>query len=132
MAFARDYIRRRLSDKLADARSPGWLGQSQHSTENARRTTKDTTLVSHPLYVGDLAQAIRERILQHTESNPFYVDEILRSLIHGWIIVRDEASHRWEMPSDASDIPNTSHGVIAVRIGPLDEELKQMLAVGSV
>jgi class 3 adenylate cyclase/predicted ATPase len=50
------------------------------------------TLVGNLLRVEDLPEGLRSRILDHAEGNPFFVEEILRSLIDGGIIVHDEAA----------------------------------------
>jgi predicted ATPase len=47
-------------------------------------------LVRNLLRVEDLPAGFRERVLERAEGNPFYVEEILRSLIDGGILVYDE------------------------------------------
>jgi len=92
------------------------------------------TLVGNLLHVEDLPQELGGRILSHAEGNPFYVEEIIRSLIDGGAIVRDEASGRWQAMEGVADIvlPDTLHGVLMARIDRLQEETKRVLQLASV
>ncbi|MBN1933414.1 MAG: hypothetical protein JW934_02050, partial [Anaerolineae bacterium] len=77
---------------------------------------------------------LRERILDHAEGNPFYVEEIIRSLIDDGSIVRNEAAGRWQATRDVTDIaiPDTLHGVLVARIDRLQQESKRVLQLASV
>jgi ABC-type oligopeptide transport system substrate-binding subunit/class 3 adenylate cyclase len=92
------------------------------------------TLVGNLLRVEGLPQELRERILSHAEGNPFYVEEIIRSLIDDGAIVRDGASGRWQATRSVADIaiPDTLHGVLMARIDRLQEESKRVLQLASV
>jgi predicted ATPase len=91
-------------------------------------------LIGNLLHVTDLPQTLRMRILDHAEGNPLYVEEILRSLIDGRIIIHDASLGQWHTTQDVSDIsiPDTLHGVIAARIDRLPEETKRILRLASV
>ncbi len=92
------------------------------------------TLVGNLLRVEDLPQRLRERILDHAEGNPFYVEEIIRSLMDSEAIARDEATGRWRAARDVTDIaiPDTLHGVLMARIDRLQEETKRVLQMAAV
>ncbi len=87
-----------------------------------------------PELVEGLPQKLEWRILSHAEGNPFYVEEIIRSLIDDGAIVRDEASGRWGVTRDVTDIaiPDTLHGVLMARIDRLQEETKRVLQLAAV
>jgi tetratricopeptide (TPR) repeat protein len=91
-------------------------------------------LVGNLLRVEALPQALRERVLAYGEGNPFYVEEILRSLIDRGAVVHDEVTGRWSATRDVSDlaIPDTLHGVIAARIDRLPGEARHVLQMASV
>jgi ABC-type oligopeptide transport system substrate-binding subunit/class 3 adenylate cyclase len=91
-------------------------------------------LVGNLLRVEGLPQKLRERILSRAEGNPFYVEEIIRSLMNNGAIVRDEATGRWQATQDATDIaiPDTLHGVLMARIDRLQEDTKRVLQVAAV
>ena len=53
-------------------------------------------------------------ILQQAEGNPFYVEEVIRSLMDSGAIARDETTGHWRATRDVADIavPDTLQGVI--------------------
>jgi len=44
-----------------------------------------------------LPQQLKERVLGHAEGNPFYMEEIIRSLIDSEALARDEATGCWQV-----------------------------------
>jgi class 3 adenylate cyclase/predicted ATPase len=96
--------------------------------------SESETLVGNLLRVEALPQELRGRILSHAEGNPFYVEEIIRSLMDSGAIVRDEATGRWQATQEVADIaiPDTLHGVLMARIDRLQEETKWVLQLASV
>ncbi|MBU1751317.1 MAG: AAA family ATPase, partial [Chloroflexi bacterium] len=83
--------------------------------------TESAMLVSHLLRVEDLPPQLREQILNTAEGNPFYVEEVLRTLIDTGAIVHDEATGRWVATRREVDIaiPNTLQGVLMARMDRL-------------
>ncbi|MBN2389674.1 MAG: AAA family ATPase [Anaerolineae bacterium] len=96
--------------------------------------TESTTLVGNLLHIEGLPQALHQRILDHAEGNPFYAEEIIRTLIDGNTIVYDEATGRWQATRDVEAIilPDTLHGVLMARIDRLEQETKRVLQLASV
>jgi oligopeptide transport system substrate-binding protein len=92
------------------------------------------TLVGNLLHVGELPQPLKQRILSRAQGNPFYVEEIVRSLIDDGAVVQDEVTGRWEATRDVVDmpIPDTLHGVLMARIDRLHEEAKRVLQMAAV
>ena len=97
-------------------------------------TAESKTLVRNLLRVEGLPRELRERILSHAEGNPFYVEEIIRSLIDDGVVARDEVTGCWQATRDVADvaIPDTLHGVLMARIDRLQEESKRVLQLASV
>ena len=77
---------------------------------------------------------VREVIVHRAEGNPFFLEEIMRSLIDGGAVVRDTRTGHWKATShiETVTIPDTIQGVIMARVDRLDEELKQVLRSASV
>jgi len=96
--------------------------------------SESETLVGNLLGVEGLPQKLKWRILSHTEGNPFYVEEIIRSLMDSGAIVRDEATGCWVATRDVADIaiPDTLQGVLMARIDRLQEETKRVLQLAAV
>ncbi|MGD2164144.1 MAG: adenylate/guanylate cyclase domain-containing protein [Anaerolineae bacterium] len=92
------------------------------------------TLVGNLLRLEALPKELRGRILSQAEGNPFYMEEIIRSLISAGAIERDETTDRWEAVRDVSEIPlpDTLRGVLMARIDRLREDTKRVLQMASV
>ena len=92
------------------------------------------TLVSNLLGVEGLPETLKSRILGQAEGNPFYVEEVIRSLVDRGAIVQDEASGRWQVTEDVSSIsiPDTLHGILMARIDRLHEEARRVLQLAAV
>ena len=92
------------------------------------------TLVVNLLRVEGLPQKLKWRILSHAEGNPFYVEEIIRSLIDSEAIVWNETRGRWRASWDVTDIaiPDTVHGVLLARIDHLQEDTRRVLQLAAV
>ncbi|HTJ58414.1 MAG TPA: adenylate/guanylate cyclase domain-containing protein [Devosiaceae bacterium] len=90
------------------------------------------TLLGHLLYVEDLPESIRAKILERSEGNPFYLEEVLRSLIDCGQVVR-EAGH-WRATRDIIDakIPETLAGVLSARIDRLPGTTKRVAQTAAV
>ena len=95
---------------------------------------ESATLVYNLLRVEGLPEKLKSHILSHVEGNPFYVEEVIRSLINRGAIVLDEATGRWQATQDVSSIPipDTLHGVLMARIDRLHEETRRVLQLAAV
>ena len=60
------------------------------------------TLVAHLLEVEDLPEKVRDLILTKTEGNPFFVEEVIRSLLDAGLVVRQD--DRWRATREIEDI----------------------------
>jgi len=89
-------------------------------------------LVENLLHVVELPEAIRGRILEQSEGNPFFVEEIIRTLIEEGVLRRE--AERWVAAGDVSRIamPATLRGLIAARIDRLPAAAKAVLQRASV
>ena len=87
--------------------------------------TECTDLMNNLLSIEDLPSRVRQVILQKADGNPFFLEEIMRTLIDRGA-VRPE-NGRWRVTSqiETITIPDTIQGVIMARIDRLDEEVKQ-------
>jgi oligopeptide transport system substrate-binding protein len=91
-------------------------------------------LVGNLLQVEDLAPRLKERILEVAEGNPFYVEEIIGSLLDQDAILWDEVSGHWLAADEAAQIPlpDSLHGVLLARIDRLREDTRRVLQMASV
>ncbi len=93
---------------------------------------EQNTLVDNLLAIADLPDSTRQLILERSEGNPFYLEEIVRSLIDQGAIVR--AGDTWKATRDLTDItiPETLEGVLLARIDRLQEDVRRTLQMASV
>jgi class 3 adenylate cyclase/tetratricopeptide (TPR) repeat protein len=91
-------------------------------------------LIHNLLDIADMPTRLRETIVDKADGNPFFLEEVLRTLIDTGAVQREAASGRWRATAqiETLQIPNTIQGVIMARVDRLDEELKQVLRVASV
>jgi len=98
--------------------------------ETVTRQFVDALLDAEP---NDLGQAFRQTLFHQTSGHALFTVELIHAMKERGDLVRD-GDGRWrEGPSlDWNALPVRVEGVIAERIDRLDEELQEMLTVGSV
>ena len=79
-----------------------------------------------------LPQTLREQILKKVEGNPYFVEEMIRSLIETKQIVRENSHWRIADKDVSLSLPGTLNGVLSARIDRLPEDTKQLLQMASV
>jgi ABC-type oligopeptide transport system substrate-binding subunit len=89
-------------------------------------------LVSRLLVVADLPEGVRRLILDRSEGNPFYLEEVIRSLIEQGALVRDGSNWRATNEITTVEIPETLQGVLLARIDRLQEDVRRTLQLASV
>jgi class 3 adenylate cyclase/tetratricopeptide (TPR) repeat protein len=77
---------------------------------------------------------LQQLILMKAEGNPFFIEEMIRTLIALQAMVHDATSGGWRPTArlDQITIPDTIQGVIMARIDRLDDELKEVLKLAAV
>ncbi len=89
-------------------------------------------LVANLLHVDDLPIEVRNLILAKSEGNPFYVEEVVRSLLDDGLVVRKHG--HWQATRQIKDIsmPDTLSAVITSRLDKLDENSKRAVQTAAV
>ena len=77
---------------------------------------------------------LKVRILNRSEGNPFFVEEILRSLVDSEVILRNGETGEWRLQKapDEIHIPDTLYGVLLARLDRLQVDTKRILQMASV
>lgn len=92
--------------------------------------TEVTTLVCRLLAIKGLPASV-SKLLSRAEGNPFYVEEIVRTLLERGNIVPGEDG--WRIGDTATaEVPNTLQGIIGTRIDTLPAGPRRALRVASV
>jgi len=97
-------------------------------------------LIVNLLSISDIPQNLKKRILSRAEGNPFYVEEIIRSLIDSHIL--KYSSGVWHINASPItgkkrdfpdiDIPDSIQGVIRARLDRLEPDMKKMLEYAAI
>jgi class 3 adenylate cyclase/tetratricopeptide (TPR) repeat protein len=124
-----------------EVRSPFWtrlerLRACGHDIREFRLSplggAKASELLANLLHVEGLPERVRSTILDRTDGNPFFIEEVIRSLIDSGHIVRLDGG--WRAVDDITDvsIPDTLAGVLSARIDRLPEDTRQVAQTAAV
>ena len=114
--------------------SPTWT-QGAHYQRLGLETLSSKSsvkLVRNMLDVPALEPELEKKIVEKTEGNPFFVEEIVKELLDRGDIVQSGEQYICARPIEQCDIPNTVQGVLAARMDRLNEDLKRTMQVASV
>ena len=97
-------------------------------------------LVNRLLSTTELPLALRTRIQERAGGNPFFIEEVVRSLIESGALIAEvrpsngEMSRYWRAASDGAEIeiPDNLQGLIYARIDRLPTETKEILQMAAV
>jgi class 3 adenylate cyclase/tetratricopeptide (TPR) repeat protein len=76
----------------------------------------------------DLRRFSQEKV----QGNPFYLEEVINSLIEAETLIRQNGDWMLARSIDEADIPPTVHGVISARLDRLETNMKRVLQEASV
>jgi len=76
--------------------------------------------------------ALQRFVQEKAEGNPFYLEELVNSLIESGTLIRDDGIWRVTKPISESEISSTIHGVISGRLDRLETKAKRILQEASV
>ncbi len=91
-------------------------------------------LITNLLAIADLPSNLRRRILGKVEGNPFFVEEVIRTLIDSGAVVRDPDGLHWRATADPEDIalPDNLQALLVARIDRLQKEVRRTLQLAAV
>ena len=75
---------------------------------------------------------LRELIQERTGGNPFFIEEIVQSLVETGVVAGARGAYRLVTPAEEVGLPATVQSVLAARIDRLPEREKQVLQTASV
>jgi class 3 adenylate cyclase len=84
------------------------------------------------LGTADVPQELRRFVQEKIGTNPFYLQEMINSLIESGILQPENGDWRLTGAIDESAIPSSIHAVIAGRVDRLEETVKYLLQEASV
>jgi class 3 adenylate cyclase/tetratricopeptide (TPR) repeat protein len=125
-----------------DRRAPSWAlldrlrastpGEFTQLSLEPLRPEQASTLLGNLLHIEDLPESIRALILRRAEGNPFFLEEVLRSLIDSGAVVRKDDHWRATRVVESVEIPETLAGVLSARLDRLPETTKRVAQTAAV
>jgi len=95
-------------------------------------TDDSSSLLEQLLGETILPEEIWRTIMERSEGNPFYLEEVIRHLMEQDLIVQDEQGWRATGALEEMSIPDTLQGVLLARIDRLQEDVRRTLQMASV
>lgn len=125
-----------------DTEAPGWRlvtatreilkDRAVELTLRALGEADSRQLIAHLLQVETIPEGVRALILERAEGNPFFVEEIIRTLIEREAIVQEGG--RWTARQEITtlEIPANLQSLLMARIDRLPAETRDVLRVAAV
>ena len=89
-------------------------------------------MVESLLKTETIPSELKQFVQKKLEGNPFYLEEVINSLIESETLIRDNGSWKLTRQISELDISSTIHGVISARLDRLEKETKRILQEASV
>ena len=91
-------------------------------------------LVDQLLSINELPPKLHELIQDRAEGNPFFVEEVIRTLIDSGAVARDEQGNHWtaDFEVDQLTIPDNLQSLLVARIDRLEGDVRRTLQLASV
>lgn len=73
-------------------------------------------------------------LLDRTQGNPFFIEELVRALVRDRLLIRDSAGAAWRLarPVEKIELPRSIEGLLIARLDRLDEPRQELVQVASV
>ena len=128
----------------SDRASPVWEFHHHVETEYPHRAT---TLTLTPLTEAQSGEFIdrligpevlpaetRTLVVDKAEGNPYYIEELIRSLVTKKVLKQDVQTGRWQVTRavDSLDLPETLQNLLMARIDNLSPEVRRVLQMAAV
>ena len=89
-------------------------------------------IIHNLLEVNNFAHPVSEQILERAGGNPFFIEEVLRSLIDSGVLAKSHGSYRATENVGGVDIPQAIGDVLIARTDMLDDQARHFLRIASV
>ena len=90
------------------------------------------SLIHNMLNVKGFYHNVKDKIIQRADGNPFFVEEVVRSLIDQGALVKKNDVFEMSDKIDSMVIPHTINDVLMARIDRLEEKTRNLMKVASV
>ncbi len=90
------------------------------------------TLIDNMLEIRGLPYSLKAQIVERAGGNPFFIEEVVRSLIDEGAVIRKDGGFEVTEKIDSVVIPPTINDVLVARIDRLEEQTRELVKVASV
>mgnify|MGYP001823195084 FL=1 len=90
------------------------------------------TLIKNILKIKGFPYRLKDQIVDQAGGNPFFIEEVVRSLMDEGAVVRVNGEFEVTEKIDSVQIPPTINDVLMARIDRLDEQTRELVKVASV
>jgi len=113
---------------------PEWLPDADFAEVAIKPLDRQTgeALVNSMLQVKGLPHTVKQQIVDRAGGNPFFMEEIVRSLIDEGAIVRTNGDFQVTEKIDHVVIPSTINDVLIARIDRLEEQTRDLIKIASI
>ena len=80
----------------------------------------------------NIPSELKRWVQNKTEGNPFYLEELINTLIESQVLIRENGDWKITGPIKETDISSSIHGLISGRLDRLEKETKRILQEASV
>ncbi|MBI4966363.1 MAG: AAA family ATPase [Desulfomonile tiedjei] len=94
--------------------------------------TNSETLIDNMLAIKGLPYAVKNQIVERAGGNPFFIEEVVRSLIDEGAVVKRDGGFEVTEKIEKVVIPPTINDVLMARIDRLEERTKELVKMASV
>jgi tetratricopeptide (TPR) repeat protein len=112
----------------------GWSGKSNYAqlrVDPLRANSSGELLEALLGSDGSLAP-LKQRLIQQTQGNPFFLEESIRNLVETHALVGARGAYRLVKPLEGAHVPPTIQAILAARIDRLPPEEKRLLQAAAV
>ncbi len=112
---------------------PGWRVKSAFTQLTLGPLSDEETVeVVRGVAGGPLPSELERRIVQKAEGNPFFTEEITRTLVEEGFLLRSDGHVRLTRPVDEIRMPGTVEELIGARLDRLGAQAKRVVQVAAV
>jgi class 3 adenylate cyclase/tetratricopeptide (TPR) repeat protein len=94
--------------------------------------TESQVMVESLLKAESIPTPLQQFVHEKIEGNPFYIEEVVNSLIELGILIKDNGGWKVIRPITEADVSSTINGVISSRLDRLEKKSKRILQEASV
>src|SRR5713101_831373 len=122
-----DPLGRESADEMLSALLGASPALATQSSGASRERPAGDLQVAGRVRVQDSLEGLKRLIIDRTEGNPFFMEEIVQALLDEGALVRDGAAVRLTKSLGELKIPPTVQGILAARIDRLPQDEKELL-----